>query len=385
MRYWISRTPGEVEGPFDTTELHAMRANGSLTPESQVCAEGTETWQQLQTIPGFGDTPTATTPPIEPQPVTADFQEMSGRYSFSGAFGLGWKLFTTRYGIVLGVTLFALLANLIPSFCTSPLGLFTQGSQQAANQAVIFSIVSNLFSWAWSLCVATPISIGAIWVVICIGREQRNTSFSDIWTPFHNYGMVILMQLLMLVCGIGIALIAGVIGGIPGVATGFIIASVSDAATGVLVGALVGGIIFALVAYYLFVRIMLTYILIIDPEVGKPNAADALVSSWNRTKPYGWSLFGLLIVISLITGLSFVACFLPGLFFGYPLLTAVCAGAYLLLIPYKTDSRCRECGYIRVAGATGNCPECGTPWDEPASHGGGTVFDDDGGASIPTD
>ena len=54
MRYWISRSTGVVEGPFDIPTLQAMLEEGAITNATQLCLEGTETWQPLSEF--FADT-----------------------------------------------------------------------------------------------------------------------------------------------------------------------------------------------------------------------------------------------------------------------------------------------------------------------------------------
>ena len=363
MRYWISRTEGNVEGPFEESELQNMLAEGSINLETQVCPENTESWQTLDSVPGFGSGGAG-----------ADLTEVGftrtsqpSRYNFNAAFSLGWQVFTQRYGIVLGVTLFAILASFIPNFCTIPVALIVanQAAQGGGGSDVtVLQLFSNCFAYAWGFFVTTPISIGAVWVIIRILRGHGDASFQDIWTPFKRYGWMLLGILLTYVCSIGIAIVAGIIGGIPGTLIGVLISyAAGDPAAGIILGSLVGGLIFLIIAYYLFVRISMMLVLIIDPEAGMPNPVDALVSSWKRTAPCAWSLLGLAIVLTLISTASFFACFLPLLFFGYPLFIAVIAGAYNLLVPTSSKLHCRSCGYTRAPGAKGNCPECGAPWD----------------------
>ena len=50
MRYWICRTPGKVEGPFERSALESMMSSGELTEDDQVCPEGSEVWQTFASL-----------------------------------------------------------------------------------------------------------------------------------------------------------------------------------------------------------------------------------------------------------------------------------------------------------------------------------------------
>lgn len=363
MRYWISRSEGNVEGPFEEAKLRDMFAEGSITLVTQVCAEETENWIALGSVQGFavpGRSNTAGTVAIQ-----------ISNYTFGKAFGLGWKFFTTRYGIVLGVTLFAILASLIPTLCTTPLNIAFAGTSQGGGPGgdqVALQFLGGCFSSAWSFLVATPISIGAVWVIVRIARGHADASFSDIWAPFKRYGWFLVMELLLGACLLGIFTIAGLAGGIPGVLVGLVVGFyVESGVAGVVAGIVVGFAIFFPLVFYFSVRIMPAYILIIDDEARFPNAIESLAMSWKVTSKHAWSLVGLMIVLSLITLASVTCCFFPFLFFGEPLGLAVMAAAYCLLVPGigLAGTRCSACGYVMAPGSSGNCPECGAKWDGP--------------------
>lgn len=365
MRFWISRTEGEVEGPFDIDTLKSMLAEGSITLQTQACAENSENWIPLgHTAPFRQDTST--------DEGGQSLADTPTQYTFNGAFSLGWHIFTSRYGIVLGVTLFMLLAAMIPSICTTPVNMAIGGNNSVGADVAIVQLAGGCFSWAWAFLVSTPVSIGGFWVIVRILRGHQDASFSDIWAPFKHYGWILLAQLLITACTIGIVFIGTIAGGVPGVLIGLLVGGMtSDPTTGIVVGVLVGMILLLLVAYYFSVRIMATYVLVIDTDLGFPNPADALVMSWKRTQGRAWSLVGLGFVLSLIATASFFACFFPLMFFGQPLLVAVSAAAYVLLFPGAglSGARCPSCGYAMAPGSAETCPECGAAWKQEPETG----------------
>jgi hypothetical protein len=49
-RYFYSKDKSDVQGPVGLDDLRQMRTEGILTSETQVCMEGTETWQPIATV-----------------------------------------------------------------------------------------------------------------------------------------------------------------------------------------------------------------------------------------------------------------------------------------------------------------------------------------------
>ncbi len=75
-----------------------------------------------------------------------------------------------------------------------------------------------------------------------------------------------------------------------------------------------------------------------DPQHPDTGAMESAQSGWRLgTGVYRGSI-GTLFVISLIGIISFMACFLPGIFFGFPLAFAWLPGVYLLLVIEKREA-----------------------------------------------
>jgi hypothetical protein len=75
-----------------------------------------------------------------------------------------------------------------------------------------------------------------------------------------------------------------------------------------------------------------------DPQHPDTGAMESAQSGWRLgTGVYGGSI-GTLFVITLIAIVSFMACFLPAIFFGFPLAFAWLPGVYLLLVIEKSEA-----------------------------------------------
>ena len=232
MRYWICRTPGKVEGPFEHSVIESMKASGEVTGSLQICPEGSEDWQTLDSL--LEEDQAETTPPADfATPATESSQAMKQYddqaeanapiaylcYSFGNAFSVGWKGFTENYGLMLGVSFLILVANFIPTLITLPFNLAAGG----ANNSMAFMVMNQVFSLGWSLLVSLPLTLGGIWIGVKIARGDKAV-FSDLWIAYQRLGWVILGALLSYLLIIIIYIAAALCGGVPAVVIGLVIA-----------------------------------------------------------------------------------------------------------------------------------------------------------------
>jgi len=68
MSTWKYMQNGQQLGPVDSTALLALLKNGTLTPETTVCKEGTANWAPIRTVPELSSTavPGAAFPSVPP-------------------------------------------------------------------------------------------------------------------------------------------------------------------------------------------------------------------------------------------------------------------------------------------------------------------------------
>lgn len=373
MRYWICRTPGKVEGPFERSVIESMKAAGEVTGALQICPEGSETWQTLDSLLTESNAETRApndfaTPATESSQAIKQYEAQSDRtapianlpYSFANSFSVGWKGFTENYALFLGVSFIILVANLIPTVIMLPMNILSGG----ANNSMGFIAMTQLFTYAWSLLVGLPLGLGGIWIGVKIARGEQ-ASFSDFWIAYQRLGWVILGALLLYLLLIIIYIIAFICGGVPGLIIGLLVSLVGGPTElAVICGAGVGGLILLFVVFYGMVRIMLMIMPIIDPKMGRMSPPDAMSWAFKRSgQGIAWSLMGLVIVGGLIIGASVAACGLPYLFLGLPLIQAVSGAAYALITSQDIDGMlCEHCGYARQGNDSEQCPECGNNW-----------------------
>lgn len=373
MRYWICRTPGKVEGPFDYSVIESMKASGEVTGLLQICPEGSEDWQTLDSL--LEERQAETTPPTGfATPATDSFAAMKQyddqaeatapiaylSYSFGNAFTVGWKSFTENYGLMLGVSFLILVANFIPTLITLPINLAAGG----ANNSMAFMVMNQVFSLGWSLLVGLPLTLGGIWIGVKIARGDKAV-FSDLWIAYQRLGWVILGALLSYLLMIIIYIAAALCSAVPAVVIGLVIALLGGSTELAFAIAGVIGIPIALcIILYGLARIILMLMPIIDPKMGRMSPPDAMTWAFKRSGTgIAWSLVGLMIVSGLILGLSFAACFLPYLFLGLPLMQTVIGAAYALITSQDIDGMlCEHCGYARQGNDSAQCPECGNNW-----------------------
>lgn len=63
MRYWLSNNDGKTTGPYGLEDIRSFAGSGTLSPQAQVCAEGTTEWVPVSTI--------LTAPPTAPVAASA--------------------------------------------------------------------------------------------------------------------------------------------------------------------------------------------------------------------------------------------------------------------------------------------------------------------------
>ncbi|MEE2680905.1 MAG: hypothetical protein VX641_00875 [Planctomycetota bacterium] len=347
MRFWISRQPGEVEGPFDIDTIKRMQETGDLPDSTQLCPEGTELWHPLSQL----ETLAAEAPPTTVGAADAVVAEQGGsalhekHYTVENAFAIGWSTLQKHYTLLLAMAATVFCMQLIISgfgvvseILFGPTNLFAppggggggDGGGGVVNFYVRFASPSNLIDTLLGFFVVTPYALGAIITVVRVLRGEA-VSWSDSWCGFRrgNYGRLLLIQL----CWYGLFLLLmvamGVLFGLPALLTSQMGGATS--ATPVLLA--IGAVCTALIWFSFYVRLGYSTTLVIDPKAGRPSMREAFRGSWRMTR--GLATFGSLValgfLVSMIILFSVLMCVLPALFLGIPYATAVVSSAYALL------------------------------------------------------
>jgi len=165
--------------------------------------------------------------------------------SYSGAFSHGWQTMK-KYFIELLLVIFVLI------LLSLPMGLV---NSFVDSDTIGFSFFT-LFNIAYGIIVLGPISYGVNWLFL---KAVRNEPFKthDVFMAFQNiWNVVIANVLVSIIIGIGFALL------------------------------IVPGIIFAC-------RLAFVSFLVMDQKM---EAMEAVKKSWEMTKGYSWTIFGMAIM-----------------------------------------------------------------------------------------
>ena len=347
--FWISRHPGEVDGPFDVDTLERMREAGELPDSTQICPEGSETWYPLSQLEALaGEAPPTTAEAADSVVAQQNETALDGRtYSLENAFSIGWATFQKHYAILLGMigTLFGaqILVNLLgfgADVILRPSTTFDamNGGAGGVNFQTMFTAPSNFLDTVIGFLFVTPYVLGSAITVVRALRGET-VSWSDSWCAFRNgnYGRILLIQLCWWGIGLLILLAMGILFGLPALLTAQF--ADADIAIGILV---LGGFATWLTYMVCFIRMGYSQFMVLDPRAERPSMRDALRNSWRMTS--GLSTFGSLFALGflsiMIVASSILMCVVPFIFLGGPYVLAVLATAYALL--YQGQARMKQ-------------------------------------------
>jgi uncharacterized membrane protein len=196
--------------------------------------------------------------------------------TFSGAYQVGWETLKKLFPELLVVLLVQTLVSLPVGFANTMLfpGLPDE-------------MFSNLFNAVYGLLVIAPVSYGCAWVYLKAVRGEPFRVY-DIFFVFQQIGQVILACIL-----VWLIVVAG------------------------LILLIVPGIIFAC-------KLVFVPYLIMDKKL---SATDAIHKSWEMTRGYGWTIFGMA-VVSIFIILLGVICLIVGVFPAILWISLAFAGLY---------------------------------------------------------
>lgn len=274
----------------------------------------------------------------------------SGDYSLGNAFSRAFELFKTRYGLVLGISMLTLAVNALPSILLTPISFMAVKSAQNSQASMMLPLLQmggQCFQLLWTLLVATPLSIGGLWVLVRMLRGDPDACFADITTPFRRLGWLVVTQLLLsavLIAAVFVAVfilliisfIIGLIGGITFGSEQRVVAMVGIAA------AVLGVPLIITLVYYPMVRVSGMLLLVVDDTHGQLGPAEALSRSWNGTRGHGWSLVLLFILTSLLVPATLLLFCIGVPLVGIPMYVSIFAAAYTLLFSDRSEPAAHE-------------------------------------------
>jgi len=123
----------------------------------------------------------------------------------------------------------------------------------------------------------------------------------------------------------------------------------------------VSGVVSLFLYAYVFARLSFSGLIYLDAPPGRMQVFEAMSASWRASAAPASTLFGLVIVQSLVLLLTALLLLVGALLIGGPFAMATSAVCFAVLVPRAGSGRyCHACGYDMVHAPTGVCPECGT-------------------------
>jgi uncharacterized membrane protein len=182
--------------------------------------------------------------------------------TYSGAFSHGWQTMK-KYFIELLIVVFVLI------LLSLPMGI----ANSFVNNETFSYTSFTFFTIAYGLIVLGPLSYGVRWIFLKAARKELFKTY-DMFMAFQNIWNVVFANILVsVIVGIGIALL------------------------------IVPGIIFAC-------RLAFVPFIVMDQKL---EAVEAIKKSWEMTKGYSWTIFGMA-VMSFFIAIAGLICLGVGIF-----------------------------------------------------------------------
>ncbi|HVU28565.1 MAG TPA: glycerophosphoryl diester phosphodiesterase membrane domain-containing protein [Verrucomicrobiae bacterium] len=316
--YTIIGGDGKEYGPVSESEVRKWISEGRLNAQSLMKAESDAEFRTLDKFPEFADalgifTATSDAPP--PFPTPAVFVERDYELDIGGCIGHGWDLLKNNFSVVfVGTLIYLLIEFAVGMVAQIPLiGPFIQ--------------IANFV-------ISGPLMGGLLYLFIRVIRKEPATA-GDVFSGFQRaFGQLFLGTLVQgLLIGLCMVpfIIIFVIKFIPLI--GHLephgappSAEVLAALKSMLLTSLPVFLICLIPAMFLAVNWKFTLPLIVDKKM---DFWTAMKTSWKMVMKHWWLVFGLIILISLINSLGFLACCV-GVLFTMPI------GLGALMYAYET-------------------------------------------------
>lgn len=269
------------------------------------------------------------------------------RLSFDGLLAEAWQLLVANYGVLLGAVAVWIVISLA-------MGVVSAGLE------LIHPALSGLWDLATLFLVDAPLYAGVTMLGVRLARHERPT-FDAMFDGFRSYGPIVLANLLKLPI-IGAAVILVVLPGVGVVALARMGGGGPPGALGVLgVGV---SVLLAMGMYlFLFARLMLVDVFILDRSGPRPGPINALRLSWRVTGPVTITLILLILLSGLIVIGTTLMLVIGVLLLGLPLLVAIGGVSVRRMLESLDRPVCNHCGFDLSATVQAACPECGrTRW-----------------------
>jgi len=334
----------QPQGPFQRDELILMMKRGALRVESLVAAVGSSQWiraaddAELQDLFTLSAPPPAPLPPVTPdvgsRTVTDGGRALPTHYSFANAWSLSWSMFARHWAQFLAMSAIYLAITVVLCFPVI-LGVIVDAQSGDGKPGALY-LLGSCFSYIVSFFVGIPLFAGTAYASAELVSDRKN--IGDMFIGFRRYGRVLGASAMVL----GIYLACGIAAAIPMLifsVFGAMLASASQNELFIGLGFGIGYLITlaAILACLamVIVRLVFAPLIAIDSRLGDIDAVGAMRLSWVQTKGLNWSMFGLFLLIVLISGLSIYLLCIGYLLLGMPIFFAAIGATHSLVFRSK--------------------------------------------------
>lgn len=308
--YKILGGDGREYGPVTAETLRQWINEGRANALTQIKPEGATAWQALSSLPELADifgAPPAGSPPsigafsTDPAAATG-VHDGDYELDIGGCIGRSFEVFKANMGPML-------LATLIYFGVIFALGLF--------GAIPFIGLLFSLASWI----IGGPL-LGGFYHVVLQAARRRPVNPGEVFIGFsERFGQLFLGQivpgLLVAACMVPIAVVF-FIGAFPA------LQSQQEPSTGAVIATGVAALILMPVIIWLSMNWLFTLLLIVDKRL---DFWTAMKTSWRQVMRHWWTLFGLSIVVGLISMAGLLACCV-GLLFTLPIAIGAIVQAY---------------------------------------------------------
>ena len=295
-------------GPVPADQLRQWIAEGRVSGQTSVQAEGTTEWKPLSAYPEFADAfaarpvITGATANYGAQPgLPEDILARDYDLDIGGCAGAAWNLLKNNFGMVCGgVAIFLLI----------------QAGISILGRIPILGILISLAS----LVVTGPLT-GGLYYFLLKNIRRQPAEVGDIFSGFR-------LAFAQLLLGYLVAALLTILSALPGLAIMgfpiFMMVRHHAAEAPYILLALLGFIVMIVPATYLSVSWMFSLPLIIDKRM---DFWPAMGLSRKMVGKHWWQIFGLLVVCGLINLAGVLACCV-GIFISLPIVLGAMMYAY---------------------------------------------------------
>jgi uncharacterized membrane protein len=331
--YTIIGGDGKEYGPISEADLRKWIAEGRLNAQSLAKAESDAEFRPLSTFPELADVlgiAVAEAPAFAP---IMDWSERDYELDIGGCVSRGWNVFKENLGTIMGGFLLYFILLMVAGACMN-FSLITIIPKEAMANTV-FKIFFNIFFQAVLALVAGPLTGGYYYMFIRALRGQP-ASIGDVFVGFQRAYVQLFLGYFIIsfvgaLCMIPYTITEGA--KLEPLLAQFRQGSAPDQMQSILpqLGSAFAStlpvLLICLVPLtYFIVSFQFTVPLIIDKGM---DFGTAIKTSWKMVHKHWWTVFGLVVVVGLVTVAGGLACCI-GILFTIPL------GAAALMSGYET-------------------------------------------------